>query len=273
MAATAPKSVTELGTLQSLLRLDDTKPFPQRPRAAPNVLIQKLEHACDLDEADRVALQSLSDTTWQVEADYDLSREGDRPEAVLLVVEGLAYRYKILPDGKRQILGLLLPGDFCDLHVTILAQRDHSIGTFTPCEVASIPRATILDLITTSAQIANAFWWATLVDKGIMREWMTSMGQRSAIKMVAHFFCELLVRMQAIGRATASNYELQMTQNELADAFGITVVHLNRMLRDLRDQDLIRLKRGRVDIPDVARLEAFCGFNRNYLHLNSRETR
>ncbi|WP_244028744.1 helix-turn-helix domain-containing protein [Methylobacterium sp. E-016] len=91
--------------------------------------------------------------------------------------------------------------------------------------------------------------------------------------MVAHFFCELLIRMQAIGRATASNYELRMTQNELADVFGITVVHLNRTLRDLRDQDLIMLKRGRADIPDLARLESFCDFNQSYLHLSSRGIR
>ncbi|WP_409567387.1 Crp/Fnr family transcriptional regulator, partial [Methylobacterium sp. J-092] len=255
---------------QAPFRSDAAIPFPARQQASSNPLILKLEHACVLDETDRAALWALSTTTRKVEADCDLCREGDRPETVHLVVEGLAYRYKILPDGKRQILGLLLPGDFCDLHVAILARRDHSIGTFTPCEMTEIPRTTIVDLITTRPHIAHAFWWATLVDEGIMREWMASMGQRQAAKMVAHLFCELLVRLQVIGRATASSYELRMTQNELADVFGITVVHLNRTLRDLRAEDLIVLKSGQLDIPDVARLKAFCGFNPNYLHLDLR---
>ncbi|MFK5600660.1 Crp/Fnr family transcriptional regulator [Methylobacterium sp. HMF5984] len=262
--------MTEAETSQARLLSDDAILFPASRRTTSNPLILKLEHACVLDETDRATLLNLSATPQQVEADCDLCREGDRPETVHLVVEGLAYRYKILPDGKRQILSLLLPGDFCDLHVAILARRDHSIGTFTPCEVAAIPRATIVDLITTRPHIAHAFWWATLVDEGIMREWMASMGQRQAAKMVAHLFCELLVRLQAIGRATANSYELRMTQNELADVFGITVVHLNRTLRDLRAQELIVLKSGRLDIPDVARLKAFCCFNSNYLHLDLR---
>lgn len=269
MAASASKSMSEAGSSASLLP-DAAIPFSASQRAALNPLIQKLEHACELDDTDRTALRALSATTRQVEADCDLCREGDRPETVHLVMEGLAYRYKMLPDGKRQILGLLIPGDFCDLHVTILARRDHSIGTFTPCEVAEIPRATIIDLITTRPHIAQAFWWATLVDEGIMREWMTSMGQRSAAKMMAHLFCELLVRLQAIGCATDRSYDVRMTQNELADLFGLTPVHVNRMLRELRDQDLIVLRSGRLDIPDVARLKAFCGFDPNYLHLDLR---
>jgi CRP-like cAMP-binding protein len=127
MAASAPKSMSEAETSPASLFPDAAIPFPASQRAASNPLIQKLEHACDLDEADRAALQALLATTQQVEADRDLCREGDRPENVHLVVDGLAYRYKILPDGKRQILGLLIPGDFCDLHVTILAlARSHS---------------------------------------------------------------------------------------------------------------------------------------------------
>ncbi|WP_375462674.1 Crp/Fnr family transcriptional regulator [uncultured Methylobacterium sp.] len=154
--------------------------------------------------------------------------------------------------------------------MAILAERDHSIGTLAASCIAEIPRETIIDLTARRPNLARAFWWATLVDESILREWLASMGQRVADKRVAHLFCELLVRLQAVGCATENGYDLPMTQIDLADLFGFTPVHANRMMQELRGQNLIILKRGHLDIPDVPRLKVFCGFRPNYLHLNPR---
>ncbi|RYF04160.1 MAG: Crp/Fnr family transcriptional regulator [Oxalobacteraceae bacterium] len=235
-----------------------------------NPLVMKLEHAGGLEEADRAALQELSAVTRPIEARYDLSCEGDRPEIVHLVMEGRAFRYKLTPNGERQILGLLLPGDFCDFHVAILARRDHSVGTLTPCRIAEIPRTTILDITAKLPSVARAFWWATLVDESILRQWLTSMGKRDALERVAHLFCELLIRLQAVGLATANGYDLRLTQAELSDVAGLSTVHTNRVLQELRKQKLIVFKHSHMEIPDVLRLKNFCGFDPNYLHLDLR---
>ncbi|WP_236960890.1 Crp/Fnr family transcriptional regulator [Methylobacterium durans] len=227
----------------------------------------KLERGADLSEADKRTLETLSARTREVEARQDLIQEGERPEVVHLVMSGLACRYKVLPDGKRQILAFLVPGDFCDLHVAILGFMDHSICTLTPCTTVAISSETIAELALNHPRITRALWWATLVDEGVLREWLTGMGQRSSEAQTAHLFCELLVRLQAVGLAASNSCYLPLTQNELADALGISPVHMNRTLQQLRTVGLIVLAKGMLTVPDVARLQAFAHFNPNYLHL------
>ena len=164
-----------------------------------NPLILKLDQAGVLDDADRAILQGISSQTRRIEGHHDLIRQGERPENVLLVMDGWACRYKILPDGKRQIMAFLVPGDFCDLHVAILGEMDHTIGTAWGCTVVDIPRAVIDDITTNHPRITRALWWATLVDEGTLREWLVNMGQREADRQMAHLFCELLVRLQVVG--------------------------------------------------------------------------
>ena len=235
-----------------------------------NPLIRKLEVADGLTDEDRATLERLCDHAQQVAADKDLTCEGDRPENVHLVLDGFAARYKLLADGKRQIMAVLLPGDFCDLHVAILREMDHSIMTLTPCTIVTIPRATIIELTENHPRINRALWWSTLVDEGVLREWLVNLGQRQAEERMAHFFCEMLVRLQTVGLADESSYALPLTQAELGDIFGISSVHVNRALQDLRKADLIILKNRRLEIPDVDRLKAYSGFRPNYLHLSSR---
>ncbi|MDR7040608.1 CRP-like cAMP-binding protein [Methylobacterium sp. BE186] len=227
----------------------------------------KLERGAVLSDADRGTLEILCARTREVEARQDLIREGERPEVVHLVMSGLASRYKVLPDGKRQILAFLIPGDFCDLHVAILGFMDHSICTLSPCTMVAISSESIADLTLNHPRITRALWWATLVDEGILREWLTGMGQRSSEAQTAHLFCELLVRLQAVGLAAPNSFPLPLTQNELADALGISAVHMNRTLQQLRTDGLIVLAKGVLTVPDVARLQAFAHFNPNYLHL------
>jgi CRP-like cAMP-binding protein len=236
-----------------------------------NPLIMKLEHGAHLTDGDRTVLQDLTSRTRRVARHSDISPEGQRPENVHLVMEGFACRYKTLRDGRRQIVAFLVPGDFCDLHVAILGEMDHSIGTGWGCTIVDIPRATIEDLTAHHPRITRALWWATLVDEATLREWLVNMGQREAERQTAHLVCELLVRLQMVGLVTEDSFEFPITQEDLADTLGVTSVHVNRVLQDLRAQGLLEWKSKRLRIPDVERLMAFAEFDPKYLHLKRRK--
>ena len=234
-----------------------------------NVLTRKLESFAPLPEADKLLLDEVVREAQEVGPREDLIREGDAPTHVNLILEGFACRYKVLADGTRQIMAYLVPGDFCDLHVFILKQMDHTIATLSRCTVVKIPRARILEL-TERPAIARAFWWAALVDEATLREWLVNVGARPAEQRVAHLLCELLVRLRVVGLADGGQYELPLTQQELGDTTGLSNVHVNRVLQHLRREGLITLKDKKLVILDVERLEAFSGFTPNYLHLAPR---
>jgi CRP-like cAMP-binding protein len=236
-----------------------------------NPLIKKLEYGASLTDGDRTVLQNLTSRTRRVARHSDISPEGERPENVHLVMEGFACRYKTLPDGRRQIMAFLVPGDFCDLHVAILGEMDHSIGTGWGCTVVDIPRATIEELTAQHPRITRALWWATLVDEATLREWLVNMGQREADRQTAHLVCELLVRLQMVGLVSEDSFEFPITQEDLADTLGITSVHVNRVLQDLRAQGLLEWRSKRLRIPNVERLMTFAEFDPKYLHLKRRE--
>ena len=231
-----------------------------------NPLIAKLSRGADLSAEDVKLLEEVMAHRRPAPAGVDLISEGDNPEHVRLVLEGWAFRYKTLPNGRRQIIAFLLPGDFCDLHVAILKRMDHSIGVLAPASVVEIPRATIEEL-TTHPRIARALWWATLVEEGIVREWLVNMGQRPADRAMAHLFCELLVRLRVIGLERDGAYDFPLTQQDLGDALGLSAVHVNRTLQQLRAEGLISLKDGVLTVLDEKRLTKSASFNPNYLHL------
>ncbi|MCV0393803.1 MAG: Crp/Fnr family transcriptional regulator [Rhizobiaceae bacterium] len=204
-------------------------------------------------------------------ARQDLISEGDRPEHVHLVMEGLACRYKILPSGRRSIVALLIPGDFCDLNVAILGEMDHAIATMSDSRIVQIPRSTIDELIKTHPNITRAFWWATLVDEGTLREWLANMGRRPSDKQMAHFFCEMFARMAAVGRARKGRFFLPLTQEDLGDVLGMSTVHVNRTMQRLREMELLDFSDHEVLIRKPDRLIEFAEFDPNYLHLGFRE--
>lgn len=231
-----------------------------------NAFIRKLEQFVTFGPEDRQLLDSVTSHTRLVAARTDLIREGEQPDDVRLILVGFACRYKILEDGTRQIIAYLVPGDFCDLHVFILNEMDHCIGTLSPCVVADIPRELVLRL-TERPAIARALWWVTLVDEAVLRERVVDLGRRSAETRVAHLLCELLLRLRVVGLADDNAYELPITQAELADTVGLSGVHVNRVLQALRGQGLITFDGKSVTIPDPVGLTKFSGFNPNYLHL------
>jgi CRP-like cAMP-binding protein len=229
--------------------------------------IRKLEHGADLSDEDRHVLRRLICQVRPIGAREDIIKEGDKPENVHVIVSGYACRYKVLSDGTRQIMAWLVPGDLCDLHVTILGEMDHAIGTLAACKVAYIPHTVIEDVTSKHPAINRALWWATLVDEGTLREWLVSMGRRPADKQMAHLFCEVLVRLKSVGLADENSFEFPLTQEEIGDTLGLSTVHVNRMLQELRDSGLLSLTAKKLTIHDVRGLKAFAEFNPNYLHL------
>jgi CRP-like cAMP-binding protein len=230
--------------------------------------IRKLEHGAPLTDEDRRELDDACRNVHRIAGRVDLSREGEAPSNVHLILDGYACRYKVLPDGARQIMAVFVPGDICDLHVHILRQMDHNIATLVTSDIVELPPSTI-EKLTQNPRINRALWWATLTDEGTLREWLVNMGQRPADRQAAHLFCELLVRLKAIGLAQGNEFRMPFTQQELADALGITHVHTNRVLSHLRDQDLIRVQGRRLYIPHTERLESYCDFDPKYLHLRN----
>lgn len=182
------------------------------------------------------------------------------------MLEGWACRYKIMPSGSRQIMAFLMPGDSCDLHMKLLAEMDHGIQTLTPALVARIPRAQMEGIMAEHRAVADAMYTAQLVDEGIMRAWIVSMGRRSLIERVAHLICELYLRVRNIGLNHDHQFALPLSQQVLADALGMTPVHMNRVLKELRLSGAMAIKRGSVVIMDPVKLVQIAGFDENYLH-------
>ena len=235
-----------------------------------DALIARLEVVADLRDEDKALLADLCSDVRPVPAKKNILSEGERPEHLHLVVDGWAARYKILPEGSRQIVALLIPGDFCDLHVTILGHMDHGIIALTPCQVAYIPASKIDELTADQNGLTKALWWSTLVDEAVLRSWVVNAGRRDAYARVAHLMCEMHLRLKMIGLVTEDTFDLPMTQEELADATALTPVHINRTLQRLRGDGLIKLGGGSLTVLDVGQLQRVAGFDPTYLHIRRR---
>lgn len=235
-----------------------------------NPLILKLESGVSLSEEDRQRLEALCSASQKVPARRDIISEGHEPDFVHLVMDGLAYRYKLLDDGRRSIVAFLVPGDFCDLNVAILGKMDHSIGALEQSNIVKIPRHTIEELLFNFPRITKALWWATLVDEGTLREWLVNMGRRPTDKQMAHLFCELYVRMNVVGKVQNGSFPFPLTQDDLADTLGLSTVHTNRTLQRLRELGLIQFANRYVTIGNFQALAEFAEFEPAYLHLRQR---
>ena len=182
------------------------------------------------------------------------------------MLEGWAYRYKILPDGSRQIMAFMMPGDFCDLHIGSLEEMDHSVGTLTACQIVTISRDKMEELIVATPGLTHAFWRAQLIDQGVLRAWIVSIGRRDALERIAHLMLELYVRMRGIGLADDNTCQVPLTQIVVGDALGLTPVHTNRIIRELRERDIMKIVSGKLTILNIDELSKVAGFDDNYLH-------
>jgi CRP-like cAMP-binding protein len=227
--------------------------------------LARIERYVRLSETEKTFLRRVILHSHKYEPGQEIVAQGTAPTQSCLVVAGIAGRVKILSDGRRQILSFQVPGDFCDLHSFLLPQADHSIEALSRCEITTVSHSTIVEIVERFPTLTRALWWDTMVDAAIQREWMTSMGRRSAYEQIAHLLCEMLLRLQAVGLADKNSYDLPITQERLGDAFGLSTVHVNRMFQALRQGHLIISEGTRIIIPDVEALKKVAGFDPVYL--------
>ena len=233
-----------------------------------NLLATKLEQFARLSDEDRRVLETLtSKPILRYGAGTDIVCEGEDPRTVRLLLSGWAYRYKQLPNGRRQVVALLLPGDLCDHNGFVLSEMDHSIGALTPVTLVEIPPAAFETMMNAHPRVTRALHWESLVNAAVQREWMLNLGRRVAVERLTHVFCEVFYRLRAIGLTQGDSCEMPLTQTDLADVIGMTPVHVNRVLQTLRAQELVVLRGRRLTIPDLAALKQAALFTPNYLHL------
>jgi CRP-like cAMP-binding protein len=234
-------------------------------------LVQRFRDFTALSEEDEARLRMLANNRPQMRASRrDLIREGERPQVVYLLLSGWAYRYKVLENGRRQLLQFLIPGDLCDVYNAVLSEMDHSIGALTEVRYAEISHEQIEQLERAGPHLRHALWWHSMTSIAMQREWTANIGQRSAVERLSHLFCELFLRLQAIGLTEGQSCEMPATQTDLGDATGLTSVHVNRTLQHLRESGLIILKNRTLIIPDLHALQKIALFSPNYLHLGNR---
>ena len=231
--------------------------------------LAKLNSVATLNARDAAALLHLPVTVRAFDRDEDIVREHERPTSSTLLLDGLICRYKIVPDGKRQITAFHIPGDIPDLQSLHLRTMDHSIGAIRPVRVAMIAHEPLRDVIYGSPTLCHVLWRDTLVDAAIHREWMMGIGRLSAHSRIAHLLCELLVKYRAAKLAEDHQFPLLITQIDIADALGLTSVHVNRVLQDLRGQGLVELDRSRAKILNWDRFRELAAFDPTYLHIHA----
>jgi CRP-like cAMP-binding protein len=237
--------------------------------AAPGIerIIRRLETRTPLHEADREGIRALPFSYRTVEPAAYLVREGEPVEWCVLLLSGFAYRHKVTGEGARQIMSVHMSGEFLDLQNSFLDVADHNVQTLTRCEIAVVPVPALLRLAEARPLVGRAMWVDTLVDSAIFREWIVNVGRRDSISRIAHLLCELALRLKAAGLARNGQYELPMTQEQLADCTGLTPVHVNRVLKELGRQGLIERNKRAVSIIEWRRLQEIGDFNARYLHI------
>jgi CRP-like cAMP-binding protein len=193
-------------------------------------------------------------------------REGARTTECNLLLRGFAYRQKLLSDGERQIISIHIPTEFIDLQNGILGTADHNVQSLNHSEVAAVPRSALMELADKSASARLAMWIDTLIDASIFREWVVNVGRRDARARIAHLLCELALRLERTGAGRDGSFDLPLTQEQLADATGLTAVHTNRTLQSLRREGLIQLSNGILRVLDWEGLRKVGDFDELYLH-------
>lgn len=232
------------------------------------MLTRKLAQYADLTARDRQSLANLAGIrALHIEAREDLIGEGAVPAFAKFVVEGWAARYKMLENGRRQIAGFLLPGDLCVRPTPIAMRLDHAIGAISPLRCAMVPPETLDALEQKSANIRRALAADAQIALSVQREWTVNLGARAAPERIGCLVCELYLRLRAVGMTQADGYFCPLTQVDLAAAAGISAVHVNRVIKQMRRDGLIRWREQFIEIPDLQGLAQACGFRAHYLHM------
>lgn len=221
-----------------------------------------------LSEAEKQALEDAVAEVRSLPARQTIVRQGDTVTRSTLLVEGFMCRYMDGRDGQRQLVALHVPGDFVDLHGFPLEQLDHDVATLSKAKVAMFSRDTLLTLTRNHPHLMRMLWFSTLLDAAMHREWIFRLGQLGAAARVAHFFCEMNVRLRLVGLSADNRFNLPITQSDIADACGLTPVHVNRVLRQLRDEGLLEFRGGVAHVLDGKGLRQSGEFDHAYLYVD-----
>lgn len=232
--------------------------------------LAKLRARDEISAEEEQAIRGAISEYRDYPADKVFIRAGQKLSESTLLLDGLMCRQKDLRDGHRQITELHVAGDFADLHSFTLKHLDHDLMTLTPCRIALVPHENLKDITERYPHLARVYWFATNLDAAIHREWEVSLGRRSAVSRLAHLFCELHVRLGLVGLTDGDSYALNLTQVELAECLGITSVHINRTLQQLRSERLVEVGAGRVTLLNVEALRQIAEFDPGYLYLDQR---
>lgn len=230
-------------------------------------LFLKLKRRDDLADFEQQALLDAVGDVREAQEGETLVHAGDQLSVSTVLLEGMVGRVRDLSDGRRQIIELHVPGDFFDLHAFLLKKLDHNVEAMTPVRIATMPHERLKTITERWPHLSRLLWTSTLLDAAIQREKILSIGRRSAISRLAHLLCELFERLKVVGLTEGNSYKLALTQAQLADTAGLTQVHVNRTLKELRDRDLVTVRGGTVTITNRDALNDIAEFTDDYLYL------
>jgi len=234
----------------------------------------KMEQFTAFTAGERVRLDGLlTSKQREFQAQEDIIADGAHSDYCHVLLTGLACRYKILPDGERQIMAFLVPGDLCDAEIFILKKMDHAVGTLTASTTAMIHSSEMKTLLREASSISEALWWGTMTDLGVLRERIVDQGRRDATERLAHLLYEMLVRYRVSGATETNAIDFPITQTDLADATGMTPSHVNRVLQRFREDGLIELRSRTLTIKNPRRLRSLAQFSATSLHLDRTEAK
>lgn len=237
-------------------------------RPGLRLFLRRIEQRSHLTDAERKAILSLKYEVGPVEAHADFVRLGEPLDHCVLIEAGLVGRFDMLPDGRRQITALHIPGDMADLPSLVVPKAGWALQALTPSMIARIPHQALHEAVSAHPGLGNVLWRDTVVDSSIYSQGVTNVGRRQAIERVAHLWCELGLRYEQAGLADRTAFDLPITQNDLADTLGLTVVHVNRTIQALRRTGAVRTNGRRVEILDWQALVAIAQFDPTYLLLD-----
>ncbi len=229
-------------------------------------LIGRWTKRTSLSQDDVDAIKALNFRLKSFSRDSYLVKEGREAQDCSLLIKGFAYRQKLVRDGARQIISIHIPGEFVDLQNCLLSVADHNVQSLNNVEAALVSKTELMNLAMRHPEIGKAMWMDTLIDSSIFREWVVNVGRRDARTRIAHLLCELALRMDSAGLSRDGSYEFPLTQEQLADATGLTAVHTNRVLQSLRKDGLIELSSQSLTVPDWTALRDVAEFDERYLH-------
>ncbi|NDW03147.1 helix-turn-helix domain-containing protein [Jiella sp. 40Bstr34] len=235
-------------------------------KTAHKILLKRLNLVADIDAEDEAAVLELPVTVREFDAGIDIVSEGQYVSQCCILIDGFTYRYRHTLEGKRQIIAFHVSGDIPDLHSLHMNYMDHSFAATTRSRIGFVSHDAVWDLCIRRPKVAAALWRETLIDGAIFREWIVGLGRLSGHSRTAHLLCEIAMRMRAVGLAPDYVYRLPLTQHELADALGLTVVTVNRVLKDLRLNGVVDRERSRMTIREWKTLARLGEFDPRYLH-------